>query len=77
VACRHASCRCEIQGCGLTHPDDWTPVITMSINGHEVGGDDVADCVAHYLISLGYPTDRPDHLRSISEGQAARWPGKG
>ena len=28
--------------------------------------------VAHYLIQAGYPTDRPAHLRRISEGLAAK-----
>ena len=53
--------------------------MTMTINGHVAVGDDEADCMAHYLLQLGYPTDRPDHLRKISEGVVARhrlltWP---
>ena len=28
--------------------------------------------LAHYLLSIGYPSDRPDHLRSIAERQADR-----
>ena len=72
MACTHPSCTCQIKGCGLTHPPGWKPTMVISINGVEVGGDDEADCVAHYLIHLGYPTDRPDHVRNMGERMVAR-----
>lgn len=74
MSCTHANCACAIQGCGLTHPTDWTPVMKASINGVVVAGDDPADCIAHYLLRLGYPTDRPEHLRKVAESMAARRP---
>jgi len=39
----------------------------ISINGVVCGGDDAADCMAHYLLQAGYPTDRAFHLRKIAE----------
>lgn len=72
MGCPHRDCTCQISGCGLNHPWDWIPHIVVQINGVEVGGDDFADCVAHYLIQCGYPTDRPDHLRRIVERMASR-----
>lgn len=74
MACNHVSCQCEVQGCGLTHPADWVPVMKMAINAHEVGGDDHADCMAHYLLSVGYPRDRPEHLRQLAESHVAKHP---
>lgn len=72
MACAHETCVCQIKGCGLTHPARWKPAMTIVVNTTEVGGDDVADCFAHYLILMGYPTDQPDHLRGIAERMAAR-----
>jgi len=72
MACRHQTCQCEIEGCGITHPQDWTPAMHIELNGHEVGGDDMADAVAHYLLSLGYPRDIPEHLRKLAESLAAK-----
>ena len=46
--------------------------MTASINGVIANGDDAADCIAHYLLGIGYPSDRPDHLRGIAESMAAR-----
>ena len=74
MSCTHANCACAIQGCGLIHPEVWTPRTTASINGVVVVGDDYADCVAHYLLQCGYPTDRPEHLRRIAMRMAARKP---
>lgn len=72
MACAHKSCQCEIQGCGLSHPAKWVPAMMISINDQKHGGDDVADCMAHYLLAAGYPRDRPDHLRRVAESMAAR-----
>lgn len=72
MSCSHESCACQVVGCGLDHPADWKPAMTACINGRVVTGDDHADCVAHYLLSMGYPTDRPKHLRGIAERMAAR-----
>lgn len=73
MACTHPTCDCQIKGCGVKHPAGWKPAMIISINGVPTGGDDPADCAAHYLIRLGYPTDRPEHLRQMGEGMAARW----
>lgn len=73
MACAHASCQCAIVGCGVDHPRGWKPAMTISINGVATGGDDAADCMAHYLLGLGYPRDNPARLRGIAELQAARW----
>lgn len=75
MSCTHTNCACAIQGCGLTHAEGWTPSTTASINGVVVVGDDYADCVAHYLLQCGYPTDRPKHLRRVAVHMAARRPG--
>lgn len=72
MACRHKTCQCEIEGCGITHPANWTPPMHIEINGIVVGGDDPADCVAHWLLSLGYPRNTPEHLRAIAESHAAK-----
>lgn len=76
MACSHVDCQCEIEGCGLTHPKNWQPTMTVQINMTVVSGDDPADCFAHYLLQMGYPRDRPDHLRKVSESMAARREGK-
>ena len=68
MACSHQSCTCEMVGCGLDHPADWTPKVTVNINGVVVVGEDEADCMAHYLLQAGYPPDRPEHLRRVAEG---------
>lgn len=67
MGCSHESCACQIAGCGIEHPRDWKPSVTISVNGVVVTGDDHADAMAHYLLHLGYPTDQPQHLRKISE----------
>lgn len=72
MSCTHVDCACQIQSCGLTHPENWEPRIRFRINGIEVGGDDHADCIAHYLLQVGYPIDRPEHLRKVAEHMAAR-----
>jgi hypothetical protein len=72
MACSHKTCQCQLKGCGNEHPRYWKPTMTKSINGIEVGGDDEADCMAHYLLRMGYPNDRPDHLRRIAEGTVER-----
>lgn len=72
MACSHQSCPCQITGCGLDHPDDWAPAITININGIYVGGDDSTDCMAHYLLQAGYPADQPDHIRKIAQLWAAK-----
>lgn len=71
MSCSHVDCACQIKGCGIEHPDDWTPTVRMTVNGVLTGGDDHADAFAHYLLHLGYPTDQPEHLRKISESMAA------
>jgi len=70
--CSHESCACQIIGCGIDHPRDWKPAVTARINGVLVGGDDAADCMAHYMLNLGYPTDRPEHVRQVAESIMAR-----
>lgn len=72
MTCSHESCTCHVIGCGTEHPRDWKPKMTARINGVIVSGDDAADCMAHYLLQCGYPTDRPDHLRGIAERVVAR-----
>lgn len=72
TGCSHKTCQCQIAGCGLDHPKNWTPTVKMCINGVDVGGDDVADCLAHYLLQCGYPTDQPEHLRNIAVAVAER-----
>lgn len=72
MACTHETCVCQIEGCGLTHPPRWKPAMTVVINTTEVGGDDLADCFAHYLIQMGYPTDDPARLRDMGERMAER-----
>lgn len=72
MPCSHESCDCQIIGCGLDHPRDWKPKMTAIINGITVVGEDAADCMAHYLLQAGYPTDRPEHLRKVAESVAAR-----
>lgn len=73
MSCSHETCQCQIEGCGLTHPKNWKPTMWININDNVVGGDDPADCLAHYLLDLGYPRDKPNHLRKIAESQASRW----
>ena len=72
MACSHESCACRITGCGLDHPTGWMPKMSATINTVVASGDDAADCVAHYLLSIGYPTDRPAHLRKMAENIVAR-----
>jgi len=72
MSCNHPGCYIH-SGCGIDHPQDWTPTMTILINGHEMGGDDAADAAAHYLLSLGYPTDRPDRLRRMGEQMIAKY----
>ncbi len=72
MACNHQTCQCELVGCGIDHPSDWVPQLEMSINASVVQGDDPADCMAHYLLSMGYPRDRPEHLRKIAESTAKK-----
>jgi hypothetical protein len=72
VSCSHVDCPCQIQGCGIEHPADWTPTVHITVNGKPCSGDDAADAIAHYLLSLGYPTDRSEHLRKIAEKMATR-----
>lgn len=76
MTCRHEDCACSIQGCGIDHPADWKPKMTAYINGVVVTGEDLADCVAHYMLQAGYPTDRPEHLRRVAELQAAHIEGR-
>lgn len=71
MACSHQSCTCQIIGCGTDHPRDWKPKMTARINGVIVAGDDAADCMAHYMLHLGYPTDRPEHIRKVAAGVVA------
>ena len=61
-----------LAGCGLEHPDDWEPTVSLIVNGVEVGGDDYADAMAHYMLQCGYPRDQPAHLRDVAERVAAR-----
>lgn len=77
MACSHKSCTCQIKGCGTTHLRGWKPKIMRTINGVEVGGDDPVDCMAHYLLQAGYPTDQPHHLRKIAESMADTRLGRG
>lgn len=70
--CECSQCR---EGCGLEHPLYWKPKMTARINGVIVRGDDPSDCMAHYLLQAGYPTDRPDHLRKVA-GSLVGKPGK-
>lgn len=72
MACSHQNCTCRMLGCGIDHPRGWAPKMTAIINGITVGGDDPADCMAHYLLQAGYPTDRPDHLRDIAQRMVAK-----
>jgi hypothetical protein len=62
----------QLEGCGIEHPDDWQPKVVIRVNLIEVGGDDIADAFAHYLLQCGYPRDRPEHLRKMGESMAQR-----
>jgi len=74
MSCSHQSCACQVIGCGINHPPNWKPKMMVSINGVVVSGDDAADCMAHYMLQAGYPTDRPEHLRIVAERVVARRP---
>lgn len=72
MSCSHEDCQCQIEGCGIDHPKNWKPTMKISINLVTCGGDDAADCMAHYLLQCGYPNDRPVQLRGMALKMAAR-----